>query len=65
MLTKRGASRRVGLKKTGGEKKAGGQGRSDPPVLRLHLVGKIKRSEMRRAILAVREEKARMTTEEA
>jgi len=59
MAVKKTGSEALGLKKTSRKKAVALIEVGGPPVLRLPLVGKIKRSDIRKAVLAVRERKAR------
>lgn len=52
--------RQMAIKKPASRKKAiASKETSDPPILRLPLVGKVKRADIRKAVLAVRDEKAK------
>jgi hypothetical protein len=58
MAMKRDGSRSPALKKPTGLKKAPGRrAKGDPPILMLPLEGKLKRADIRMAVLAVRDEK--------
>jgi hypothetical protein len=58
MTTKRDGSKSLTLKKpSDGRKAPGRRGKGDPPILRLPLEGRVKRADIRRAVLAVRDEK--------
>ena len=57
MAARKTGSKQAGLKKASRKKAATTMGVGGPPVLRLPLVGKIKRSDIRKAILAVRAQK--------
>jgi hypothetical protein len=58
MAAKKTGSKQLGLKKASTKKAGTLIEVGGPPVLRLPLVGKIKRSDIRKAVLAVRDRKA-------
>jgi hypothetical protein len=58
MIMKRDGSKSPTLKKpSGGKKVPGRRGKGDPPILKLPLEGRVKRADIRRAVIAVRDEK--------
>jgi len=58
MTMNRKGSKSTASKKTSGGKKAPGlRGKDDPPIIRLHLEGNLKRADIRKAVLAVLKEK--------
>jgi len=59
MNMKKNETRSTTLKKPSGGKKSSGQrANGDPPIIRLHLEGRVKRADIRRAVRAVLHEKS-------
>jgi len=60
MPTKKAGSKALNPKRGSGRRSASsGKARNERPVLKLPLVGKIKRGDIRKAVIAVFEEKAK------